>query len=83
MTHLNLAHSKNEELIRIQNILYNNGFPLQLTDKFQKKQEKLKTCKENIEDSTSHKQKHVTFTFFGYEIHCYKNFQKYHLMYCT
>lgn len=35
-------YEKNEVLIDIQNMLHNNVFPLQLIDRFQKKQEKTK-----------------------------------------
>jgi len=52
----------------------NNGCPLQLVDRFQNKQEKLKTCKENTGGSKNHKQKWVTFTFFGNETHYVQNF---------
>jgi hypothetical protein len=59
--------ARKDELIIIQNILYSNGFSLQLINNLLKKQKlpQPPTKKKNF----NQKQKWATFTFFGNETH--------------
>ena len=59
--------AKREELMVIQNILYNNGFPLELINNLLKKQKSQKL--QNKDDNSAQRQNWATFTIFGNEKH--------------